>query len=109
MVCSYIQFVFGCVFFVFFWYQVDGVWFVMQGNFEYFFGCCYFQVQWQFDFGYQLVDILICDVMMIFVQVCGNVIGIIFSGLMGGLNWVWVCVFVGIVDGCDVIDIDVQV
>lgn len=61
-----IQVVFGCYFLMFFWYQVVKMWFCFNGDCQYFFGYCYFQIYVGIQCLMQDVYVVVSNVMVIF-------------------------------------------
>lgn len=103
----YVQVVFGGDFGVFFWYQVDILWLDVIGEIDYFFCDGGFQVyvclqQWVDGF-----DVFIMDVVVVFMQVQGDGVGIGFFGFQCGVDGIGIMGVVCIVQGGDVIDVDV--
>lgn len=93
---GYVQFVFGSDFLMFFWYQVVEVWFGFVGDCQYFFGDCYFKIYLGVQCFVQDMYIVIGNMVMVFVQMYGDVVSVGLFGNESCLNWIWVSGVVGV-------------
>lgn len=91
-----------------FWDQYGYFWIEFIGNIDYFVSCCYFQIEFDLGQFVKVLYIVILNVMMVFVQMYCYVIGFIEMGFDGFLDWVWFIGMMGLMQGGDMVDIDVK-
>lgn len=83
-------------------------WLDFFGEGEYFFGDFYFEVYLCLQYFFEYLYVVFLDMLVVFVQVYGDIVGVGFFGVQGGFYWVWIVGVLDLVQGGDVIDVYVE-